>query len=149
MSEAETTSPAELSSRLAAIGRQLAEREAAHREALSEAHRQAAELHADVTRALAAYNREVEAAGAPQLRVAQSSLRPDDKHLRSVQFELARGRHRAVVTVKSRGDVTLVGPFRLGKIEGPCKSFPFDSREELTSALTAFLESFLEEAATP
>ncbi len=141
----------DLTNRLAALGRELASREATHREALDEAHRQAAGLHAEVTRALAAYNREVDAAGAPQLRVEQSPLRPDDKHLRSVQFDLSRGRHRAIVTVKSRGDVTLVGPFRQGKVEGPCKSFPFEShsRSELSEALVGFLESFLETAATP
>ncbi len=53
------------------------------------------------------------------------------------------------MTIKSRGDVTLVGPFRSGKVEGPCKSFPFDAERELGEALPAFLESFLEEAATP
>jgi hypothetical protein len=45
--------------------------------------------------------------------------------------------------------VTLVGPFRTGKPEGPCKTFPWDAREELDAALGDFLERFLEEAATP
>src|SRR5256885_10926041 len=48
-------------------------------------------------------------------------------------------------TAKSRGDVTFVGPFRSGKTEGPCKSFPIDAREEVSGALVSFLESFLEE----
>jgi hypothetical protein len=51
--------------------------------------------------------------------------------------------------VKSRGEVTLVGPFRDGKTEGPCKSFPFDAESELHDALGDFLEAFLEDAATP
>ncbi|MEN8182314.1 MAG: hypothetical protein ABFS46_07245, partial [Myxococcota bacterium] len=62
---------------------------------------------------------------------------------------LRRGRHQAIVTVKSRGEVTLVGPFRSGKTEGPCRSFPYDAEEELHKALGDFLERFLEEAATP
>jgi len=66
-----------------------------------------------------------------------------------VEFELRRGRHRAIVTAKSRGEVTLVGPFRAGKVEGPCKSFPLEAQEELHLALGEFLEQFVEEAATP
>ena len=41
------------------------------------------------------------------------------------------------------------GPFHSGKVEGPCKSFPIDARDEVRGALASFLESFLEEAATP
>jgi hypothetical protein len=81
--------------------------------------------------------------------VELSEPRPDDKHLRSVQFDLRRGRHQAIVTVKSRGEVTLVGPFHAGKSEGPCKTFPFDAEVEIEKALGDFLERFLEEAATP
>ena len=89
------------------------------------------------------------AAGAPHLRVEIGEVRADDKHLRAVEFDLTRGRHRAIVTAKSRGDVTLVGPFRTGKTEGPCLSFPIDAEAELRAALVSFLERFLEEAATP
>lgn len=62
---------------------------------------------------------------------------------------LSRARHRAVVTVKSKGEVTLVGPFRAGKNEGPCRSFPFAEEAELDAALGDFLERFLEEAVAP
>ncbi|HEU4427311.1 MAG TPA: hypothetical protein VFT98_01035, partial [Myxococcota bacterium] len=86
---------------------------------------------------------------APHLTVKVSETRTDAKHLRAVEFDLTRGRHRAIVTVKSRGDVTLVGPFHVGKTEGPCKSFPFDAHDELHGALGDFLEKFLAEAATP
>ena len=54
-----------------------------------------------------------------------------------------------MVTVKSRGEATLVGPFHVGKTEGPCKSFPFAAEDELRKALGDFLERFLTEAATP
>ena len=54
-----------------------------------------------------------------------------------------------MVSVRSRGDVTLVGPFHAGKAEGPCRSFPIESSAEIDAALADFLESFLEQAATP
>ena len=99
--------------------------------------------------ALAGFHEAATRAGAPHLAVELSPVRVDDKHLRSVEFDLCRGRYRAIVTAKSRGDVTLVGPFRSGKTEGPCKSFPMDAQDELRGALADFLERFLEEAATP
>ena len=76
-------------------------------------------------------------------------MRTADKHLRSWQFDLRRGRHCAVVTVKSRGEITLVGPFRQGKPEGPCRSFPLDAAEEVEHAMGDFLAAFVEDAATP
>jgi hypothetical protein len=94
------------------------------------------------------FNRSVEHE-APQLTVSLSEPRVDDKHLHAVQFELARGRHRAIVTVKSRGEVTLVGPFRSGKTEGPCRSFPTQAEDEIQAALGDFLVEFIEEAASP
>jgi rubrerythrin len=138
-----------LRDRLRALGQELAAREAEHRVALDEARQRAAGLRAEVAEALAGWREAVSAAGAPQLAVTLGELRPDDKHVRAVEFNLARGRHRAVVTVKARGEVTLVGPFHAGKTEGPCKSFPFDAEEEIRKALGDFLERFLAEAATP
>lgn len=140
---------ASLSERLSALGSTLGQREAAHAEGLAHARTRARELHAQVADALQAFHAAAAEAGAPHLAVELSPVRTDDKHLRSVEFELSRGRHRAIVTAKSRGDLTLVGPFRVGKTEGPCKSFPIDAEDEVQRALAGFLESFLEEAATP
>jgi hypothetical protein len=138
-----------LRERMARLGRELGEREGAHRAELEEARRRAAALRAQVGEALQAFREAVLAAGAPQLEVRLGELRPDDKHVRAVEFDLSRGRHRAIVTVKSRGEVTLVGPFHAGKAEGPCKTFPFAAEAELEKALGDFLERFLAEAATP
>jgi hypothetical protein len=138
-----------LRERLAALGKSLGERERAEGAALAEAWRVAARVHALAAEGVQAFHAGAAAAGAEQLRVELSEPRVDDKHLRSVQFDLRRGRHAAIVTVKSRGDVTLVGPFRAGKVEGPCKSFPFAAEAELEAALGDFLARFLEEAATP
>jgi len=138
-----------LRERMAALGRSLGERERAEEPALAEARRVAERLHELATEAVEAFHTGATAAGAEQLRVQLFEPRVDDKHLRSVQFDLRRGRHAAIVTVKSRGDATLVGPFRVGKAEGPCKSFPFAAEEELETALGDFLARFFEEAATP
>jgi hypothetical protein len=140
---------APLRARLEDLGRRLGEREREQADALGLARRRAEELHAQVADALEGFHAAAAAAGAPQLRIELSPPRPDDKHLRSVQFDLRRGRHAAIVTVKSRGEVTLVGPFHSGKTEGPCRSFPLTAEDETLRALAEFLESFLEEAATP
>jgi hypothetical protein len=136
-----------LRDRLKALGATLAEREAEHAAALDAARRKAVSLRAEVAAALEGWQEAV--AGTPQLAVRIGEVRPDDKHIRAVEFDLTRGRHRAIVTVKSRGDVTLVGPFHAGKTEGPCKSFPFDAEAEIRKALGDFLERFLEDAAAP
>jgi len=134
--------------RLAELGRRLAAREADHADALEAAWTCARSLHGRVAAGLAHYHAAVQPA-APQLAVTLGEPRVDDKHLHAVEFELARGRHRAVVTVKSRGEVTLVGPFRLGKAEGPCRSFPIGADAEIESAMGDFLCAFIEAAVSP
>ena len=137
-----------LETRLAALGEQLTQRELKHREALADARECADGLHRQVEEGLAGFHASVEEA-APHLRIALGEPRVDDKHLHSVQFDLARGRYRAIVTVKSRGEITLVGPFRDGKTEGPCRTFPMPAGDAVAEALEEFLVAFIEEAATP
>ena len=139
----------DLGARLEALGRSLGAREAEHRAGLDQARACAEKLHSEVAAALERFHEAAAAAGAPHLRIELSDTRVDDKHLRSVEFDLRRGRHKAIVTAKGRGEVTLVGPFRTGKTEGPCLSFPIDAEAELRGALGTFLERFLQEAATP
>jgi hypothetical protein len=139
----------ELAARLEKLGRSLGEREVSHQAGLREARACLENVRAWVATALDGFHRAASEAGAPQLRVALSEIRADDKHLRAAQFELIRGRYRAIVTARSRGEITLVGPFHAGKTEGPCLTFPLDGGEDLRAALTSFLERFLEEAATP
>jgi len=150
MSQSPQASPApDLGERLADLGRTPGEREAGHPAELDAARGRAERVRGDAERALERFHAAAEAAGAPHLRVTLSEIRTDDKHLRAVEFDLLRGRHKAIVVAKSRGELTLVGPFHVGKPEGPCRSFPFDARPEIEQALGTFLESFLEEAATP
>ncbi len=138
-----------LGERLEALGRELGEREAAFAERLQTARVRAEELRGDVADALDRFQLAAAKAGAPHLTLDVSPVRVDDKHLRACEFELSRGRHRAIVTVKSRGEVTLVGPFRAGKEEGPCRSFPLAPSDEFTASLEDFLASFVEDAASP
>ncbi len=137
-----------LNERIESLARDLAQREAAHLAEIQQAREKAESLHARVDEAISRFNRLV-AESAPHLEVVVSAPRVDDKHLHSVEFELARGRHRAIVIAKSRREVTLVGPFRAGKNEGPCRSFGFDAGDDLDDALGDFLLRFLEDAATP
>lgn len=143
------SSPPSLRQRLAELGCRLGEREAPHREAREAARKEAERLRAATAEALEAFHAAAAERGAPYLRVELSAVQPDEKHLRALQFALRRGRHEAVVTVRSRGEVTLVGPYQRGRAEGPCKTFPAGGGEELGRALGAFLERFLEEAARP
>jgi hypothetical protein len=138
-----------LGERLEELGRTLGEREAAHAAAFEFARNRAEELRDQVADALARFHAAASSAGAPQLEPRVSSVRVDDKHVRACEFELSRGRHRAIVTVKSRGEVTLVGPFRAGKTEGPCRSFPLAASDDFESALADFVAAFAEDASTP
>ena len=137
-----------LNDRIEAIAHDVAKRESAHLEAVAEARGKAEELYGHVDAAIRRFNETV-AKNVPYLQVEVSPPRVDDKHLHAVEFNLERGRHRAVITVKSKGVVTLVGPFRTGKKEGPCLSFPVDASAEIADALSDFLVQFLEEATSP
>jgi hypothetical protein len=142
--------PGPLRERLAAAGRALGAREAPHGAALDEARALCQALHARACDALEAFRAAAAAAGAPHLALAASAPRLDEKHVRAWEFQVGRGRHCGIVVVKARRAVTFVGPFQVGKKEGPCRSLPIDAPEaELDAALADFLEQLAEEAATP
>jgi len=138
-----------LGERLEELGRELGHREAGFSEGLQQARARAEELRVDVDEALARFRTAAEQAGAAHLSPEVSAVRVDDKHVRACEFELIRGSHRAIVTVKSRGEVTLVGPFQVGKKEGPCRSFPLATSDEFAAAWEGFVASFVEDAVTP
>ncbi|MEE3328922.1 MAG: hypothetical protein VX252_16400 [Myxococcota bacterium] len=133
---------------LAELGRQLVAREREHSADLEQASEYAKKLHARVASGLEGFHEEV-LPEAPHLAVLLGEPCVDEKHLHAVQFDLRRGSHRAIFTVKSRGEITLVGPFRVGKKEGPCRSFPTTADAEIGSALEEFVQAFIREAATP
>ncbi|MCR9094573.1 MAG: hypothetical protein NXI30_10185 [bacterium] len=137
-----------LEERLKAIAEGVVERERRHADDMAHAAAKLGELRTTVASAIDAFNAAV-AKDVPQLSIDVSPVRLDEKHLHAHEFELARGRHRALVIAKSKSEFTLVGPFRTGKSEGPCRTFPFAAESDLEDALEDFLERFLEEATTP
>lgn len=138
-----------LQNTLKALGRELGEREAKHREALVHAQSVAETLRASVSEAAEGFCHAAEEAGSPHLRLDVSPAVLDQKHVRAYEFEIRRGRTVGIVTTKINGEVTLVGPFRRGKDEGPCRSFRSDTESELYAALGDFLSQMAEEANRP
>lgn len=138
-----------LRDRLSAVGRAIGEREAGHQTALAEARKRADALQMRVADCVEAFHTAAARAGSPHLRIEVGPVHLDAKHVRAVEFAVQRGRHVALVIVKARGEVTLVGPFRTGKTEGPCRTLEWDADAEIEAALGDVLERFLEEAATP
>lgn len=136
-----------LSESLEAVGRELREREAAHAEKLALAQRRASEIHARVAEGLAGFERG--AAGVGHLAVSLSDPRVDDKHLHAVQFDVSRGRHLVIFTVKTKGAMTLVGPFKDGSDEGPCKRVDLEDDAAIEAGLEGVLRAFLEAAFKP
>lgn len=138
-----------LDEELEEIGRRFGAREVAQRALLEHIRARSGALHARVKSGLEGFHRGGREAGAVHLEVELSEPRIDDKHLHSVQFDLARGRHRLIVTAKAKGEVTLVGPFKTGKQEGPCKSIALDDDRAIDEALSHALCEFLEAAFAP
>lgn len=138
-----------LRDRMAAAGRAIGARESQHRAALEVARGDCLVWHERVRAAVDVFHAEASAAGAPHLRIEVGVPRLDEKHVRAMEFEIRRGRHIGIVVVKSKGEVTLVGPFQNGKTEGPCRSLPRDADADIAAALGEFLERFVEEATTP
>ena len=138
-----------LADQLETLGRALGERELAHAAAIEHATQRSKEIHAKVQAGLDGFHSGCREGGAPQLLVDLSTSRTDDKHLHSVQFDLSRGRFRMIVTVKSKGEVTLVGPFKAGKQEGPCRSIPLDDDVAIDLGLSEVLAGFLADAFAP
>lgn len=139
----------ELRTKLAALGTELGAREAGHAQSLEQARQTARELHQLVVNAVDGFHESATAAGAPHLRIEVTAPALDQKHVRAMEFEVRRGRTVGILTVKTRGEVTLVGPFRRGKNEGPCRSIALGEEAELGRALAEFLGRVVEEASAP
>ena len=137
-----------LEERLKAIAEGVVEREKRHAEAMAHAATKLDALRSTVASAIEGFNAAV-ASDVPHLSIDVSPVRLDEKHLHAHEFELARGRHRALVIAKSNAEFTLVGPFKTGKSEGPCRTFPFSAESDLEDAMEDFLERFLDEATAP
>jgi hypothetical protein len=77
--------------------------------------------------------------------LAVGPLEPDEKHVDCLQFKVRRGRWEIVAVAKPKGTVTLVGPYRLGKPERPCRDHTLPS-EEAQGGLAELLLALIREA---
>jgi len=133
--------------KLEGIGARLAAREAADAEQMDQVWKRAHQIRTRVEAGLEGFRRG--AGEAAPLAVSCSPVRLDDKHLHAVQFDVARGRHRVIVTLKSKGVVTLVGPFTDGSSEGPCRRIDLDDDAAIDAGLEEVLVAFVERAFAP
>jgi hypothetical protein len=118
--------------RFEALARELAERDRAIGASLAEARSAAAELRRHAEHAVATFCAAARAQGAEHLtEIRVGPVEPDEKHVDCVQLRIARGRHELVCVADAEGRITLVGPFRRGKQEGPCADFPLRGPELL------------------
>ncbi|MCP4035396.1 MAG: hypothetical protein GY733_00540 [bacterium] len=136
-----------LAAKMEQIGARLAEREAGVADQMERVWKRAREIRMRVDAGLEGFRRG--AGDLAQLAVTLSEPRLDEKRLHAVQFDVARGRHRVIVTVKSKGVVTLVGPFKDGSQEGPCKRIDLDDDAAIDAGLEEVLAAFLEDAFAP
>ena len=80
------------------------------------------------------------AAGAEHLaHVEVGPVEPDEKHVDCLQVKVRRGRWEIVCVGKTRGVVTVVGPYRRGKPEQPCRDHAFGA-EAIDGAQDVLLE---------
>jgi hypothetical protein len=87
-------------------------------------------LRAKALGAIEAFVRVARAHGGAHLTdIELSAVESDEKHVDCLQFKVARGRWELTCVGKSRGVVTLVGPYRRGGPEKPCAHFPLPSAE--------------------
>lgn len=124
----------------------LAERDADVSAGLGDARAAAEQLREVAQAAVEAFCRAARARGAAHLaHIDVSGVEPDEKHVDCVQFAVRRGRWEALCVAKASGKVTLVGPFKRGKTEKPCRDMPLrgDGTEH---ALAALLERLIEQA---
>jgi len=139
--------------RIARLAGALAGREAGRVEARRAARELADRLHGEAERALEVFRRVTREQGAPHLDLIRlGPVEPDAKSVRAFEFRIRRGRHVAIVVTKDRGEVLMVGPFRRGETEGPCRPVRSDGGEgslpDPSAALEALLADLIEAAFT-
>ena len=107
--------------RIETLARAIASREAGRALGRATARDLADTLHARLRDAARRFARAAGEAGAPHLDLVRiGPVEPDDKSVRAFQIKIRRGRWEAVAVCKDHGEVTLVGPYKLGEEQGPC-----------------------------
>ena len=128
------------------LARELAERDREIPAGLETALLIAQEVRARALAAVEAFSREALAGGVPHLaNIEVGAVEPDEKHVDALQVMIRRGRWEVVCVAKSRGVVTLVGPYQRGKNEGPCETLA-GRGDALDRALDERLLALLQEA---
>lgn len=128
---------------------ELAARDAGLDAALGEVRTAASGLRARAAEAVETFRCAAIAHGAGHLAgIEVGPLEPDDKHVDCLQFRVARGRWQALCVAKARAEgpkVTLVGPFKRGKPEKPCRDFALRG-PDVERGLDDLLERLIREA---
>jgi hypothetical protein len=123
------------SGRFASLAEDLARVQGGLSGRLGEVRAAAEALRGQAFECVEAFCRRARELGAHQLEhVVVSDVGPDEKHVDCVQFSVSRGRAMLLCVAiagetEGAGKVRLVGPFKRGKIEGPCGDFPLRGPE--------------------
>ncbi len=127
------------------LASELAERDRDLSDAMRDATVAAKELRAHAVACIDAFTARARAEGAQHLTdVAVGAVGTDAKHVDCASFTVVRGRWESVCVAKPepRAKVTLVGPFKKGKPEEPCRDVALrgeESRRGLEDLLLALL----------
>jgi hypothetical protein len=99
--------------------------------------------------AIEAFRERAAEIGAPYLcNLEVSEVEPDEKHVDCVQFKISRGRLEllCIAIARDGGKLRLVGPFKRGKVEGPCAEAPLRA-PEVEEMLADRIAALMREAA--
>lgn len=128
------------------LARELSHRDRDLSAPLQDATAAAVELRAHAQACIDAFTAGARAEGAEHLTdVAVGAVGTDAKHVDCASFTVARGRWESVCVAKPapKAKVTLVGPYKQGTPEKPCRDVPLrgdETRAGLEDLLLALLE---------
>ncbi|MFQ5701124.1 MAG: hypothetical protein ACE5HU_04705 [Acidobacteriota bacterium] len=127
--------------RIESLARDLAARDRDRITARRRAADRAQALHDVTVTAIGRFAEAVRRGGAGHLDLLRvDPVEPDDKSVRAFQFAVRRGRFQALVICKDRDEVMLVGPFKRGRTEEPCRTLHLAGDGDHTTAVEQALE---------
>jgi len=127
------------------LAHELAERDRELPARLRDATRAAGALREQALEAVEAFRLMASALGAEHLtHLCVTPVEADEKHVDCVSFRVERGRSvlLCVAIAGDPGKFRFVGPFRRGKVEGPCADLPLrgaDLEQALEDAVVALI----------
>lgn len=130
--------------RIESLARELAARETRRITARRAAEERIHHLHDAAVAAVSSFDRIVGEEGASHLGLLRvGPVKPDDRSVRAFQFTIRRGRHRTIVITKDREDMVLVGPFKVGHLEAPCRTLHHQGNQDPSEQMESALEQLL------